>query len=106
MVNEDGTEASTPVTFGKIDNAFDTSWQTLSADTQALDEDAYQTNYSMRFWALCTYSDGSVQASTPDGIYCQRSAAEVARAALADTTVQYDSAIVEHLTQIVFATTA
>ena len=106
VVNEDGTEASTPVTFGKIDNAFDTSWQTLSADTQALDEDAYQTNYSMRFWALCTYSDGSVQASTPDGIYCQRSAAEVARAALADTTVQYDSAIVEHLTQIVFATTA
>ncbi len=106
VVNEDGTEASTPVTFGEIDFAFDTAWQTLSADTQALGEDTYHTNYSMRFWALCTYSDGSVQASAPDGIYCQRSAAEVAQAALADTTVQYDSAIVEHLTQIVFATTA
>lgn len=60
----------------------------------------------MRFWAVCTYSDGSMQASMSRGIYCQRSAAEVASAALADTTVQYDSDIVKKLTKIVCATTA
>ncbi len=105
IVDEDGTEISTPVTLGGIDNSFETTWRVLSADTQTLHEDTYNTNYSMRFWALCTYSDGSVQASMPRGIYCQRSACEVARAALADTTVQYDSNIVKHLMQIVSATT-
>lgn len=105
IVDEDGTEISTPVTLGDIDNSFETTWRVLSADTQTLHEDTYNTNYSMRFWALCTYSDGSVQASMPRGIYCQRSACEVARAALADTTVQYDSNIVKHLMQIVSATT-
>jgi hypothetical protein len=47
-----------------------------------------------------------VQASAPDGIYCQRSAADVASAALADTTVQYDNDILEHLKEILSATTA
>ena len=53
--------------------------------------------------AVC--SDESMQASAPDGIYCQRSAAEVANAALADTTVQYDDHIMQHLKNIVLATT-
>jgi hypothetical protein len=60
----------------------------------------------MRFWALCTYSDGSVQASAPDGIYCKRSATQIASAALADTTVQYDSNLVELLRDIISKTTA
>ena len=94
------------VTLGGIDNSFGTAWRVLSADTQTLEEDTYHKNYSMRFWAICSYSDGSVQASAPDGIYCQRSAAEVASAALADTTVQYDQKIVEHLLQILDAVTA
>ena len=106
MVNENGTEESTPVTFGGTDESFETTWQVLSADTNALDENSYSTNYSMRFWAVCTYSDGSVQASTPNGIYCQRSATQVAKAALADTTIQYESFVVEHLNRIVSATTA
>ena len=105
IVNEDGTEISSPVTLGGIDNSFGTAWRVLSADTQTLEEDTYHKNYSMRFWAICSYSDGSVQASAPDGIYCQRSAAEVASAALADTTVQYDSDIVKHLKEILSAIT-
>ena len=105
IVNENGTEETTPVTFGKTDTAFDTTWRTLSADTKALEENSYHTNYSMRFWALYIYSDGSVQASSPSGIYCQRSAVEVASAALADATIQYDGDIVRHLEKIVSATT-
>lgn len=105
IVNEDGTEISSPVTLSGIDNSFGTAWRVLSADTQTLEEDTYHKNYSMRFWAICSYSDGSVKASAPDGIYCQRSAAEVASAALADTTVQYDSDIVKHLKEILSATT-
>ena len=106
VVNEDGTEASTPVALGGIDESFETTWQVLSADTDALGEESYNTNYSMRFWAVCTYSDGSVQASTPSGIYCQRSATQVAKAALADTTIQYESFVVEHLNKIVSAAIA
>lgn len=106
VVNENGTEETTPVTLGGIDNSFETTWRTLSADTPLLTEEDYTTNYSMRFWAVYIYSDGSMQASSPRGIYCQRSAAEVASAALADTTVQYDSKIVEFLTKIASATTA
>jgi hypothetical protein len=106
VVDEDGTETSTPVTLGGIDNSFDTTWRVLSADTQSLNSDTYNTSYSMRFWSVCTYSDGSVQASAPAGIYCQRSAADVASAALADTTVQYDNDILEHLKEILSATTA
>lgn len=106
VVNENGTEETTPVKLGGIDNAFDTEWRTLSADTKALHSDTYNTNYSMRFWALYTYSDGSVQALMPDGIYCQRSAVEIAQAALADTTIQYESDIIEHLMQIVSKTNA
>ena len=106
MVNENGTEAASTVTFGGTDSAFDTTWQVLSADTQALEADCYDDKFSIRFWALCTYSDGSVQASMPGGIYCERSACEIANAALADTTVQYESGIVRHLTEIVSATTA
>jgi beta-N-acetylglucosaminidase len=106
VVDEDGTQTSTPVTLGGIDNSFDTAWRVLSADTQSLNSDTYNTSYSMHFWAICTYSDGSVQASAPDGIYCQRSAADVASAALADTTVQYDNDILEHLKEILSATTA
>lgn len=106
VVNENGTEAASTVTFGGTDSAFDTTWQVLSADTQALEADCYDDKFSIRFWALCTYSDGSVQASMPSGIYCERSACEIANAALADTTVQYESGIVRHLTEIVSATTA
>ena len=106
VVNEDGTEASTPVALGGIDESFETTWQVLSADTDALGEESYNTNYSMRFWAVCTYSDGSVQASTPSGIYCQRSATQVAKTALADTTIQYESFVVEHLNKIVSAAIA
>ena len=106
VVSEEGTQISTPVSLGGVDNSFDTAWRVLSADTPALDESCYNKNYSMRFWAVCTYSDGSMQASTPKGIYCERSAATVASAALADPTVQYDNKIVEHLLQILGATTA
>ena len=106
VVNEDGTEEASPVAWGGTDNSFDTTWQVLSADTQAIDEDCYNKEFSMRFWAIYTYSDGSVQASMPRGIYCERSATEIASAALADTTVQYESDIVRHLTKIVSATTA
>ena len=106
VVNEDGTEVSTPVSLRGTDESFDTTWRTLSADTDALEMESYTTKYSMRFWALCTYSDGSVQASMPHGIYCQRSAAEVASAALADTTVQYHNDILKRLTEIVSVATA
>lgn len=106
VVTESGVEKNVPVTLGGSDNAFDTTWRVLSADTEALDANSYNTEFSMRFWAVCTYSDGSVKASSPNGIYCQRSATEVASAALADTTIQYDSTIVEHLKAIVSATTA
>ena len=104
VVNEDGTEEASPVALGGIDESFGTTWRVLSADTKALGEDTYNENYSMRFWAICTYSDGSVQASMPVGIYCQRSATQIASAALADTTIQYDSDIVRHLMQIVSTT--
>lgn len=106
VVSEDGTETSVPVSVGGLDNSFDTTWQVLSADTKALDANSYKTNYSMRFWAVCTYSDGSMQASAAGGIYCQRSATQIATAALSDTTIQYESDIVEHLREIVSATTA
>lgn len=106
VVNENGTEEASTVALGGIDTAFDTTWQVLSADTKDLEKDCYNKKFSMRFWALCTYSDGSVQASMPRGIYCERSACEIASAALADTTVQYESDIVRHLTEIVSATTA
>lgn len=106
IVSEEGIEVSTPVRLGGVDNSFDTAWRVLSADTQALDETCYNKNYSMRFWAVCTYSDGSMQACAPKGIYCERSATTVASAALADTTVQYDQKIVEHLLQILDAVTA
>ena len=106
VVNEDGTEVASPVVLGEIDEAFDSTWRVLSADTPTIDEDCYNKKFSMRFWAVCTYSDGSMQASMPDGIYCERSATQIANAALADTTVQYDSDIAEHLMQIVSATTA
>ena len=105
IVSEDGCEKTTPVTLGSIDESFDTTWRVLSADTQTLDKTTYNTSYSMYFWAVCVYSDGSVQASAPDGIYCQRSAAEVANAALTDATVQYDDRIMQHLKNIVLATT-
>ncbi len=106
VVNEDGTEISAPVSLGGVDDSFDTAWRVLFADTQALDETTYNKEFSMRFWAVCTYSDGSVQASSPNGIYCKRTATEVASAALADTTVQYDDSVIEHLMQILCATTA
>ena len=106
VVNEDDSEETATVALGGIDESFETTWQVLSADTKALGEDSYNTNFSMRFWAVCIYSDGSMKASTADGIYCQRSATEIASAALADATIQYDSDIVQHLTQIVSATTA
>ncbi len=106
VVNEDSTEKSVAVTLRGIDESFGTTWRVLSADTEALCVDTYNTQFSMRFWTVCTYSDGSVQASSSSGIYCQRSAREVACAALADTTIQYDSDIVERLTEIVSATTA
>lgn len=105
VIHEDGTEEVTPVLLRGTDTAFDTTWQVLSADTLPIEEDHYDRIYSMRFWAVCYYSDGTVKTFLPDGIYCNRSAAEVAHAALSDTTVQYDSHIVEHLTQIVSATT-
>ena len=101
VVNEDNTEESTTVALGTIDESFETTWQVLAADTPTLDADSYNKNFSMRFWAVCIYSDGSMQASTPDGIYCQRSAMQVATAALADTTVQYDSNVTRHLQEIV-----
>ena len=106
IVNEDGSEIPSAVTLSGLNDSFGTVWQVLSADTEVLDANSYSTNYSIRFWAVCTYSDGSVQASTPDGIYCQRSARDVASAALADTTVQYESKIVEYLKEIISATTA
>lgn len=106
VVNEDGTSVSAPVTLGGTDNSFNTAWRVLSADTQALDENTYNKEFSMRFWAVCTYSDGSVQACAPNGIYCERSATEVAAAALTDTSVQYDDSIIERLMQILAATTA
>jgi len=106
VVNEDDSEETATVALGGIDESFETTWQVLSADTKALEADSYNTKFSMRFWAVCIYSDGSMKASTADGIYCQRSAAEIASAALADTTIQYDSNIVRHLNQIVSATTA
>ena len=46
------------------------------------------------------------QASDIRGIYCLRSAILVKNAALADMTIQYESDIVEHLSEIVSATTA
>ncbi len=106
VINEDGSEESVPVSLGGLDGSFETTWQVLSADTKALEANSYHTNYSMRFWAVCTYSDGNMQASIPNGIYYQRSAAQVAAAALADITIQYDSSIVKHLREIIFATTA
>jgi len=106
VVNEDDSEETATVALGGIDESFETTWQVLSADTKTLEADSYNTKFSMRFWAVCIYSDGSMKASTADGIYCQRSATEIASAALADTTIQYDSDIVQHLTQIVSATTA
>lgn len=106
IVNEDGTAEASTVAFGETEDAFDTTWRVLSADTLPLETDTYTQSYSMRFWAVYNYSDGSVQTSTPNGIYCQRSASQVAHAALADTTVQYESDIIEHLTQIVSVTTA
>ena len=106
VVNEDGTSVSAPVTLGGTDNSFNTAWCVLSADTQALDENTYNKEFSMRFWAVCTYSDGSVQACAPNGIYCERSATEVAAAALTDTSVQYDDSVIERLMQILAATTA
>ena len=51
------------------------------------------------------YFDGSMQAASPRGIYCQRSAAEIANAVLADTTVHYDNKIVAYLNRIISATT-
>ena len=105
LIGYSSTEAS-PVTLRGLDNSFETTWRILSADTKVIEEDAYNAQFSMRFWAICTYSDGSVQASAPCGIYCERSAAEVASAALADTTVQYDSNVAEHLAKIVLAATA
>ena len=105
-IDEDGTAVSTPVSLKGIDNSFDTSWRILSADTKALDKATYNEKFSMRFWAVCTYSDGSVQACAPNGIYCERSATEIATAALADTSVQYDDGVIEHLMQILSATTA
>ncbi|MBQ7392268.1 MAG: hypothetical protein IJV73_06230, partial [Clostridia bacterium] len=106
VVNEDDSEETATVALGGIDESFETTWQVLSADTKALEADSYNTKFSMRFWAVCIYSDGSMKASTADSIYCQRSATEIASAALADTTIQYDSNIVRHLNQIVSATTA
>ena len=103
-VSDNGVEETASVRLGGTEDAFDTTWRTLSADTKAIDCNSYHASYSMRFWVLYTYSDGSVQAFMPDGIYCQRSAAEVATAALADTTVQYDNNIIEHLMQIVSET--
>ena len=106
VINEDNTEETSAVTLCGTDESFDTTWQVLSADTKAIGEDSYGTNFSMRFWAVCIYSDGSMQASTPNGIYCQRSALQIATAALADTTIQYDTDIIKNLTKIVSATTA
>ncbi len=106
VVNEDGTEESVPVSFSGLEESFDTTWRVLTADTETLDANSYAKEFSMRFWALCTYSDGSVQASAPDGIYCKRSATQIASAALADTTVQYDSNLVELLREIISKTTA
>lgn len=106
VVNEDGTEEASAVSLGGTNDAFDTTWRVLAADTLPLETNTYSQAYSMRFLAVYNYSDGSVQTSTPNGIYCQRSASQVAHAALADTTVQYESDIIEHLTEIVSVTTA
>ena len=104
VVSDDSCEEIVPVTFNSIEDAFGTSWRILSADTKALDEKLYNQNYSMQFSAVCTYSDGSVQTSNFNGIYCQRNATQVAKAALADKNIQYDSDIVEHLTKILSVT--
>ena len=52
------------------------------------------------------YSEGSMQASSPRGIYCQISAAEIANAALAGITGQHDRRAVAFLTEMTSATTA
>ena len=105
VVGEDGTEMSVPVSLRGIDESFDTTWRVLSADTEALDIDSYDSEFTMHFWSVCTYSDGSMKASAPDGIHYKRSATEIAKAALADTTIQYENRIVDLLMQIVSATT-
>ena len=104
VVSDDGCEEIVPVTFSGIEDARGTSWRILSAETKALDEKLYNQNYSMQFSAVCTYSNGSVQTSNFNGIYCQRNATQVAKAALADKNIQYDSNIVEHLTKILSVT--
>ena len=96
---------SVPVSLRGLDESFDTTWRVLSADTEALDIDSYDSEFTMHFWSVCTYSDGSMKASAPDGIHYKRSATEIAKAALADTTIQYENRIVDLLMQIVSATT-
>jgi hypothetical protein len=82
------------------DAAFDTEWQILSAETLALTKFQLTEQFSMSFYALFSYSDGSVQAILPHGIYCTRSATDVAYTALSDPDATYSAETIARLEQI------
>ncbi len=100
VTDENGVQENTLVNFDRTESAFDTEWQILRADTTALTGNMLKKQYAMNFYALYTYTDGSVQASLPIGIYCTRSATDIAITALRDQTADYSAQTVLRLEQI------
>lgn len=95
-----GTQTKAVVASEQIDIAFDTEWQILSAETPPLEGARLNEQFSMNFYALFSYSDGSVQAILPHGIYCTRSAKDIASTALSDPDAAYSADTIARLEQI------
>lgn len=78
-------------------SAFSSDWQMLYVDTETIVPDALNTSYKVAFYIVIPYTDGRELTLQANAVDFSRSAAEIAKAALNDTSVTYSSVITEQL---------
>ena len=98
------TMRATAVEIGQIANCESGEWILLDAVTPTLSGDDLGRVCTAQFAANLHYSDGSSRALSPVGQSAQRSAKDVASAALADRGVSYSDATVSVLRSILQST--
>ncbi len=102
-VTADGVTQTVDTTLQNVPvTAYEKEWVMMRADTAPLTPNDYNSEYTVAFYAVCRYDDGSERV-----LLCgvsesfSRSAVTVAHAALADPEANYSPSLSEQLQQII-----
>ena len=100
VISTAGTKTVKSATAVATVSAFDENWMRLAVDTDAIASTAYQTDYTVTFYADVTYSNGTQSTLVLSETAVTRNAKEVATAALADGSAAYSQTVRSYLEQI------